>query len=683
MKKIFKSSFKGYSNVFLRAYLIALFIALNSSAYAQIVPSNNFESKVNINSNSNITTISDGITSGNILFYSFSDFNVQLNRKVYFLDPGVNNIITLVSGGNPSHVDGILGVLNGKANLFLLNPNGIVFGDKAQLDLKGSFLASTASSVIFDNGLNFSTKDSKVPALLTLSLPVGLRFAESSGTIINRSSSVSRDSTGKITGLGLQVLPDRTLALVGGDVSIDGGKIVGPGARIEIGSVDNTNIVNLSSMPSGFILNYDNVNGFRDISLTNNAFVQTGNRLGGDIQLWGRRITISGDSSGDSDSRSGITSTSTGGVKSGNITLNASESVDLNNAELTTQSLARSIASGSIKVTTQRLSLSNRSIIDSSSGSRDTLAGNIIVTATDSIALSENSSIISNSFRDGFSGNLELYTGKLVLDDSAIRVNARSGGNAGNIKIYSNSVVLNGSLIQANTNGGEGNIFITSESIILRQGSLISTNGSRTSPGGNITFNTGVLAALENSDITANSAGNFGGQVSISARKIFGTQFRENLTPESDITAISALGPNFSGTVELNITAVDPNQGLIELPTTVVDPKSLVAQNPCKRASSSEFTRSGRGGLPPSPSQDLNSDSTQVGLVEPANLGAEKPEPKSDSKQVSSQPPSSSQIVPAQGWVYNDKGEVVLVAYNSAVTGPQRLQSNPKGCPVL
>ena len=656
----------------LKSNLIILILTIAYPAYGQIVQDSNFGKKIEIDSISNITTISNGITGGNNLFYSFSDFNVDSNRKVFFIDPGVNNIVALITGKNRSNIDGTLGVSNGGANLFLINPNGIVFGNNSKLELQGSFLASTASSVIFDDGSTFNITEGKVPPLLNVSIPVGLRFGELSGSI-------------QLSGKDLQISPGRTLALVGGDITIDGGSIFSPGTRIEIGSVNDNNVVKISSSPSSFILNYDNVNSFKNIYLNNNAFITTGDDLGGDIQLWGKRISISGDSFGNSSGITVATGLPTPGNitvnSSGSITINASESVDLNNGELTTQSLTPT-PSGFIKINTQRLSLSNGSIIDSSSGAK-ILAGNIEIKAPESIFIGENSSIISNSFRGGFAGNIELRTGKLILENSAIRVSARSGGKSGNVTIYSNYTFLNNSEILSNTNGGEGNIFVSSESIVLRHKSQILTNGSRVSPGGNITFNTGVLVALENSDITANSVGDFGGQVSISARGIFGTQFRENLTPESDITATSALGPNFSGTVELNITAVDPSQGLVELPTTVVDPSILVAQNPCKRASSSEFTRSGRGGLPPSLSQDLNGESIQVGLVEPVNISAEKPEPKSDSKPASSVAKSSSQIVPAQGWIYNDKGEVVLVAYNSAVTGSQRLQLVPKGCPVL
>lgn len=135
-------------------------------------------------------------------------------------------------------------------------------------------------------------------------------------------------------------------------------------------------------------------------------------------------------------------------------------------------------------------------------------------------------------------------------------------------------------------------------------------------------------------------------------------------------------------------TTTDPNQGLIEIPTTVVDPNSLVAQNPCKRGSESEFTRSGRGGLPTNPTQPLGHDTTQVSLVEPSSTqkgSSTETQRQIPSSQTSVNLPQSQsqqkQIAPAQGWVYNEKGDVVLVAYNPNVISPQRIKQNP-ACPV-
>jgi filamentous hemagglutinin family protein len=164
-----------------------------NSALAQIVPDQTLgaESSV-INPNVNIEgTLSDQIEGGAIrgtnLFHSFEEFNVREGQGAYFLNPvGIEHILSRVTGNNISQILGKLGVL-GNADLFLINPNGIVFGPNATLDLKGSFLATTANSLIFEDGTQFSATDTFAPPLLTVSIPAGLQFRETAGSILNQS----------------------------------------------------------------------------------------------------------------------------------------------------------------------------------------------------------------------------------------------------------------------------------------------------------------------------------------------------------------------------------------------------------------------------------------------------------------------------------------------------------------
>ena len=96
--------------------------------------------------------IDGGAIRGTNLFHSFQEFNVGEGQGVYFTNPtGVQNILSRVTGSNPSQIFGKLGVVEGNANLFLINPNGIIFGSKASLDLRSSFVATTANSIQFED----------------------------------------------------------------------------------------------------------------------------------------------------------------------------------------------------------------------------------------------------------------------------------------------------------------------------------------------------------------------------------------------------------------------------------------------------------------------------------------------------------------------------------------------------
>lgn len=679
------------------------------------------------------TIITGGAVRNNtLLFHSFDKFSVD-NNVIFSPNSNIENIITRVTGKSASDISGILGV-EGKANLFLLNPNGIKFENGASLSLTGSFFVSTADSLVFDNTFEFSASTKQAPpTLLTVSIPVAFRFGGISQSIVNESD--------------LQINAPRII-LLGGEVLFRNFNAVeAPGTNVEIGGVAPGSLVSISLSLSKFTLDYKDVKEFQDIYISQ-GFITTGDNNGkssGNIQLSGKNITITnGAQIGNlNDGNSG-----------GDISVNASQSLFvINESSLNALSTENGIAIGSIDIIANNLILGDRSFIEASNNSINKLIklGDITIVADDSIEIFGNSQISSQSFSSSNAGNVTLKTTKLylrqggqissasafdsnggninidvsefleingknrfrtsglfarsnggnsgniliknakninVLNGATISVSSRGVGSAGNINIINvDTLSLNTGLIEATTDGGKGEVSIDTKKLILRNDSLISTNATNSADGGNIKIDTPILLALPptqigGSDIVANAVPGAGGKITINSQGIFGIQQRkaEPRNQTNDIDASSQFGQ--SGQVQIN-TTTDPNQGLVELPATVVDPSTLVAQNPCKRASSSEFTRSGRGGLPPSLSQDLNGESIQVGLVEPANVSADKPESKSDFKQASSVAQSSSQIAPAQGWVFNSKGEVVLVAYNSAVTSSQRIQTTPAGCPVF
>ncbi|MBD0313607.1 MAG: filamentous hemagglutinin N-terminal domain-containing protein, partial [Microcoleus sp. T3-bin5] len=159
-------------------------------AIAQIIPDNSLGPESSRTVPDTINNLpSDRITGGAIrgvnLFHSLREFSIPEGRGAYFENPsGIANIFTRVTGGNPSNILGNLGVL-GNSNLFLINPKGIVFGPNAQLDLRGSFVGSSASGVVFNNGFEFSSANPQTVPLLAINIPVGLRFRDTPGAIVN------------------------------------------------------------------------------------------------------------------------------------------------------------------------------------------------------------------------------------------------------------------------------------------------------------------------------------------------------------------------------------------------------------------------------------------------------------------------------------------------------------------
>ena len=166
------------------------------------------------------TLIQGGALRGRNLFQSFQDFNIGEGQRVYFANPaGVEAILSRVTGNNPSRLMGLLGV-DGSANLFFMNPNGIIFGNNARLDIAGSFVATTAERLTFENGATFSARNPEAPPLLTVSLRPHLPYAT--------------QYQGDITHAGqLTVGTGQTLALQGKTVT-SRGSLTAPGGTVQV-----------------------------------------------------------------------------------------------------------------------------------------------------------------------------------------------------------------------------------------------------------------------------------------------------------------------------------------------------------------------------------------------------------------------------------------------------------------
>jgi filamentous hemagglutinin family protein len=698
------------------------FLSCITISYAQITPDPSLGQDIsNPTNNPNDiqnTIIRGGAIRGANLFHSFLEFNIAEGTGVYFDSQGANNIITRVTGAK-SYIFGTLGVL-GDANLFLINPNGIVFGPNSSLDLRGSFVATTADAIQFGSqGFFDASNPSEIP-LLTVQPTALVFYRENPAQIENRATTPLPDSDPLNPKFGLSVPDGESLLFVGGDVIIDGGGLNTAGGSIKLASVASPGTVGLNQTVDNISLSYDNVT-FGNISLINGASINVSGEGGGAIQITAKNVYLNNGFQ--------IISNTFGSSNGGTISINATDLVEL----IGTFGILSTLTSGSgnagnIEITTGKLVLKDGAqIISGSTGSGT--GGDINIDAF-SVELAgfavlpppspdfpfslQRSGLVTDAGSTGAGGDIIITTSDLIVKDGASISTASSGkfdfmngmfvyipatGQAGDISVRANRMTLSNGLISAET-GGElnsgANISLTISDILrLENDSLITATANGEANGGNITINTGILLGLGNSDIVANSLNATGGTVNISAKGIFGftpltreqlqrllgttdpTRLDPSQLPTSDITAISQSNPSLNGQVNLNTTAPDPNEGLVELPTNVIDPRDLVAQNACRRGAESEFTSSGRGGLPSNPNQDLSNASAQVDLVEPTTIQTSTQTQKQvPTASATPQQVTTQSIVPAQGWVYNEKGEIVLVAYNPSVTSPQRLKDN-------
>ena len=484
-----------------------------------------------------VEAIGGGAVRGQNLFHSFQEFNVSEGRGAYFFSPNaaIQNILARVTGNNPSQILGTLGTFgSSQPNLFLINPNGIIFGRNARLDVRGSLFASTADSVVFDNGFAFSATNPQAPPLLTINVPLGLQFGVNPGRIVNQSV------------FGLAVQPGRTLALVGGEVAIAGGFLFAPDGRVELGSVAGNNQVNLTPTLTGYLLGYDSVENFQDISLTQAAVVDSSGEGGGSIQVQGRNVTLSDETwmlanTGGSQNGGGISINASrltledgswvtvyvsdsGSGDGGSLTVNASESVQVLGLSGDGQRPSGLFAvtdgtgrAGDLTITTKQLLVSGGAqIIANTGGSAN--GGSLRVNASESVQLigtSPDSRFVSglkaqsNRGATGTAGDLTINTAQLLVSDGAqVSAGTFGSGDGGSLRVNaSDSVQVMG--IAPNGQYPSG-LFTASEAI-----------GQRTGTAGDLTITTGQLFVSEGGRVSASTdGGGNGGSVIINASDI-------------------------------------------------------------------------------------------------------------------------------------------------------------------
>jgi filamentous hemagglutinin family protein len=416
-----------------------------NNTLAQLTPDTTLGSENStVTSTGAVDSINGGATRGTNLFHSFGEFNVEEGRAAYFNNPaGIENILSRITGANPSNIFGTLGVVGGNANLFLINPNGIIFGANARLDVGGSFVGTTANAIGFGNQGFFSATNPSNPSLLTVN-PSALLFNQIRAASIKNNSVADSglNPSSEFTATGLRVPDGKSLLFVGSDLNLNGGGLYAFGGRVELGGLAGTGTVGLNGDGNNLSLSFpDNVEK-SDVSLSNGARAN---------------------------------------VRAGN--------------------------GGSIAINAQNLEMTERSSlyagIESGLGSDNSKAGNISVNATGAINLNNRSSIANQVLAEanGQGGDVSISASTLKVEGGAqIGATTLGGGKAGNLKVIADTVQLAGrandrvgSVLSAqadlNSTGDAGNLTINTRQLLVRDGAQISTGTFGTGKAGDLTVN--------------------------------------------------------------------------------------------------------------------------------------------------------------------------------------------------
>ncbi|MDF5714735.1 MAG: filamentous hemagglutinin N-terminal domain-containing protein [Rhizonema sp. NSF051] len=510
-----------------------------SCATAQITPDRTIPNNSSVTINGGVFNITGGTQAGRNLFHSFQQFSVPTGSIASFnngLD--IQNVISRVTGGSISNIDGLIRA-NGNANLFLINPWGIVFSPNARLNIGGSFLASTASSLIFNNGFEFSATNPQAPPLLTVNIPTGLRFGDNPGSITVKGFGQPQvlDGVSSPENPTLAVDTGKTLALVGGNVSLDGGVLQASEGLVELGSLTAAGTVGINSDHS---LSFPNGVERASVSLKNLSNVDVSGNGSGSIAINARNLDLQ---------HSNLTadigpSSNTPNLRVGDITINATETITLRqSSQIESRVSSNATDHGSdINITTGSLSIMNTSEVNTFTFGQGN-AGNVNINARDHLefdgarrGLASGIVNVALPQSTGDAGNININTGTLSLTNGA-QVSAFSigQGKAGSVTINAkDSVSLDGmqseemrsginTFNSINSIGNNGGISITSGTLSISNGAQLNTSTSGMGDAGDVTidarnhvwFNNGRILTSANQTATG-----LGGDVSITSGDI-------------------------------------------------------------------------------------------------------------------------------------------------------------------
>lgn len=496
--------------------------------------------------------ITGGERVGNNLFHSFEEFSIPIGVEAIFENAAdIENIFTRITGSEASFIEGLLQTAGG-ANFFLVNPNGIVFGENARLDVGGSFIATTADSIEFADGTNFTARGDEPKVSLTISLPIGLGFLGNNGSItvngsgeqITRPGRFGREPYLRNRTSGLAVPSGETFALVGNGINFNSGAVVTENGQVFLGSVSSGR-VKLEKVNHSWTLDYANITAFEDVNFNKNSLIDPSGTNISSIEVFGKDIILTDNSilliqnentTGESTIRinaydflkisegSNITTETTGQGNASSIFISAGSLFVQNQGGIVTGTfdLGKSgdiniAISEELQIIDAATTATPEGIISFTNSSGD--AGNILI-STQKLQAAQGASITSSTVGEGNSGTLEINAELIELEGTTGRNNtftfigsaSLGKGNAGNVNLNTaNLKISNGAAVSSDSssNAAAGNININASQAIEVNG-IDSNTGNQSSINSSVTIqdNAALRNILGLPEIPNGNAGN-------------------------------------------------------------------------------------------------------------------------------------------------------------------------------
>lgn len=594
---------KHANYTFIRTSILYLVLALVSTiTHAEAVPDGSLGPADALQGPDYVINQDLGRTAGNNLFHSFETFNVNTGESAtFFSSPSIENIISRVTGDQASWIDGPLrGRLPGtdalsSANLYFLNPNGIIFGPNASLDIGGSFHASTAEELEFDNGEIFNAHSIGGAPILSAAKPEAFGFLgeasiELRGTVLQSSHEIAL-SAGTIA-----LLQSADMIIQGGGLNVTASErvILSGGSRIDYSSYGYEENMLRVEAPI--------------IELKDRAFIVAslegfGGSAGLSIMAT-ERLTLVGSDLMIIDFTGHLPSALS--VEAPIIELEDHATIISLGSELSVTASERLTLSGgssllgldasALRVDAPVIELQNGAYMETSTeGSGQ--GGELNVTAAEHLTLSGtdgngfSSYLLATTFAKGNGGAIEIQAPVISITDGASIASESEGtGNAGPITVVSNTLHMadNSSIYTAAQAASSGDINIRVRDIVHLQNSRITTSViNEHGSSGNITIIPPKQVVLMNqSRITTKADAAQNGTIHIVAEQLI-------------ISSDSFIGtPSQVGDIEVDLEV---------LSTAIIDVAKFLDNSCAKqvRGKASSFVVNGTGGTIPGPDHFL------------------------------------------------------------------------------
>ncbi len=451
---------------------------------------------------------------GNNLFHSFAQFSLDAGDVATFSGPpNIQNILSRVTGGSASSIDGTIRSSITGANFFLINPAGVVFGPNAAVDVSGSFAVSTASYLKLADGARFAAALDADDSMLSTAPVVAFGFLDG--------------SAGSVTVKGsLQVSEGKTLTVVGGDTSVDGGHLVAPNGLVNLVSAKAAGEVAIDPVTAAVNASSIGVQG--RIEVNNAALVDVSGEGGGQVVIRGGQLVVDG-------LGTAIKAETLGAQNGRGIDIALTEGLEVRNGGLVTTSTSGAGKGGDIKITAPSIVLDGDSFDDTSRITSETFSpatggtGGQIILHADSLTLRDAAEISTSTYGSANAGainitasSVQLLGSDFALTDIIANANplVGNGGAGGDIVIKADSVeIVNGAQLAALTVGaGNAGIININTPSLTMQGGAIGVSTAVTGNGGEVRISGGTLTMDQvngfPSVITALTTGNgLGGNI--------------------------------------------------------------------------------------------------------------------------------------------------------------------------